>query len=450
MNGKNAKAKAKRIALLLAAAALFCAFGGCMGAGEKDAFETQSPTAIPLQEPERSESVTEAPTEAPTEVPTETPTEEPTPEPSAEPTEAPTEEPTPSPTKTSKPTATPKPDDGGKTITLAFVGDLMCLSAQQYGAMNQAGSGQRYDFSPSFKYVKDILSRADCAIGNLETTLSDSWPYATQEKEIDGKPNCNGPKEYLDALKYAGFDALATCNNHCCDAGKRGITDTLDAIESRGFKHTGTFRSSDEKRYVMLSIKGVKVALLSYSEFYNGKQGCVGDDTFMLNTYSKAKAERDIANARKAGAQLVVVYEHWGKEHSHEPTDTVRQHARELAEAGADIICGSHSHAVQPVVWLRASDGRKVLCMYSLGNFVSSMSQQAANDTFIEEVKIKVSSDGSVKISSEKSHPCRVFSSLNGKNFVVVPTSNTSLSSIQSQLAAAKERIMSIIQKERG
>ena len=441
------KTRLGSFAVLILLAALLCALIGCAGAGEKEALSSSLPTAIPLQEPERTEVVTDAPTEAPTAAPTEAPTAEPTQEPSPEPTPAPTEEPTPAPTKTPKPTATPKPDD--KTITMMFVGDLMCLSAQQYGAMNQAGSGQRYDFSPSFKYVKDILSRADCAIGNLETTLSDSWPYATQQKEIDGKPNCNGPKEYLDALKYAGFDALATCNNHCCDAGKRGITDTISAIESRGFKHTGTFGSSNEKRYVMLSIKGVKVALLSYSEFYNGKQGCVGDDTFMLNTYSKAKAERDIANARRAGAQLVVVYEHWGREHSHEPTDTVRQHARELAEAGADIICGSHSHAVQPVVWLRASDGRRVLCMYSLGNFVSSMSQQAANDTFIEEVKIKVSSDGSVKISSEKSHPCRVFSGLNGKYFVVVPTSNTSLGSIQSQLAAARERIMSIITKER-
>ena len=332
---------------------------------------------------------------------------------------------------------------------MMFAGDLMCLSAQQYCAMSQASGGERYDFKPSFKYVKSILSRADCAIGNLETTLCDSWPYAAQQKEIGGKPNCNGPKVYLEALKYAGFDALALCNNHCCDAGRQGIVDTIGAVEEYGFKHTGTFLSSGQKRYVMLNIKGVKVALLSYSEFYNGKQGCVGEDTFMLNTYSESTAKRDITRAREAGAELVVVYEHWGREHTHEPTETVRSHARELANAGADIICGSHSHAVQPVVWLRASDGRRVLCMYSLGNFVSSMSQQAAKDTFIEEVRIRRSADGSVKLVNEKSHPCRVFGVLNGKYFVVVPTDNTSISSIQGELAAAKERIMRIIEKER-
>lgn len=435
---------------LLLCSLLIALLPGCMTAGERESF---APSAAPSETPAPTPAPTEPPTETPTEPPAQTPAPVLRPTPPSEPdyTEEPTPEPetaAPKPTRTPAPTSTPKPgggsdpeDEGDYDFTMMFVGDLMCLSGQQYGAMNQASGGDRFDFRPSFKYVKDLLSRADCAVGNLETTICDSWPYAYQQKEIDGKPNCNAPAKYLDAL--------AMCNNHCCDAGRQGIIDTIEAVGGRGFKHTGTFRSESEKRWVMLSIKGVKVALLSYSEFYNGKQGCVGGDRFMLNTYSESTARRDIANARSAGAQLVVVYEHWGREHSHVPTDTVRRHARELANAGADIICGSHSHAVQPVVWLKASDGRRVLCMYSLGNFVSSMSQQAANDTFIEEVRIKVTSGGRAKPVSEKSHTCRVFNSLGGKYFVVVPTSNTSIPSIRSQLEAARERILAIIHSER-
>lgn len=108
----------------------------------------------------------------------------------------------------------------------------------------------------------------------------------------------------------------------------------------------------------------------------------------MINTYSKERIAEDIAAARAAGAELIVAYNHWGAEHTHQPTPKVVTHAQEMADAGVDIIIGSHSHAVQPVVWLTAADGRQVLCAYSMGNFVSSMGRSTANDTFIAEIGI--------------------------------------------------------------
>lgn len=333
-----------------------------------------------------------------------------------------------------------------------FVGDLMCLSGQQYAAMNQAGSSSNYDFMPSFEYVRELISGADCAFANLETTLSDSWPYAAQQNMTDGMPNCNGPAEYLAAVRRAGFDALAMANNHCCDAGLQGIYDTVSAVREYGFKHTGVFTSESEERFVIINVKGIKVALLSYAEFYNGKQGCVTDAglSYMLNTYSEAAARRDIAAAKSAGAEFIVVYEHWGREHTHTPTDVQRRHALQLANAGADLICGSHSHTVQPSVWIDAEDGRQVLCLYSMGNFVSSMSQTAANDTFVLEVHIHRNGDGSVVIKNEVYHPCRVIRAISGKAFIVVPTSCTSVSSsIRAQLEAAEARIVSVLFSER-
>ncbi|MBR3383234.1 MAG: CapA family protein [Clostridia bacterium] len=443
-------------AAVLLTAALCLLLAGCFPReGGVDPLPTgRDPSAIRIEEPtpETTPIPTQAPTSVPTPVPTPAPTPAPTPEPTAAPTPAPTK--TPKPTKTPNPTGTPKPTsapqtgEGGADVTLMFVGDLMCLSGQQFAAKSQAG-GNGYDFKPSFTYVKKLLSRADCAFGNLETTLSDSWPYASEEKEINGKPNCNGPKQYLEAVKYAGFDALSLANNHCCDAGKQGVIDTVDAVREYGLYGTGLFKSASSKRYLMIEVKGVRTALLSYSEFFNGFEGCVGNHTWMLNRYSEAAAKRDIAAARADGAEIVIVYAHWGIEHTHEPTETVRRHAKQLADAGADIICGAHSHAVQPVVWINASDGRRVLCMYSLGNFVSSMAQQAANDTFIEEVGLKRTSGG-VKVVSARCRPCRVFASLGGKCFVVVPTSETSIPSIRSELASAEERILRIVNKERG
>ena len=275
-----------------------------------------------------------------------------TPAPTAKPTTSPTAEPTPEPTAEPTPEPTPAPVHA----TLMFVGDLMCLSSQQRGAKQQAG-GSGYDFSPSFAYVREVFNNADCVIGNLETSLSHSWPYATEQRNIGGMPNCNGPKQYLGALKFAGFDALVLANNHCCDAGVQGIIETTQAVEEYGFPYTGLFREKDAQRFVILDVKGIKVGLLSYAEFYNSKDKAVREAgcEYMINTYSKERIAEDIAAARAAGAELIVAYNHWGAEHTHQPTPKVVTHAQEMADAGVDIIIGSHSHAVQPVVWLTAA-----------------------------------------------------------------------------------------------
>ena len=355
-------------------------------------------------------------------------------------------DPTPSPEPTPEPTPTPEPIEA----TMMFVGDLMCLSSQQRYAKAESGGDVEYDFRYSFEYVRPIISRADCAIGNLETTLSSNWPYATELRNTsDGMPNCNGPAQYLLGVKYAGFDALVMANNHCCDAGAQGIIDTIGAVENYGFQHTGVFKSESENRYVILDVKGIKVALLSYTEFYNGKQGCVSDRKYMINTYSEEVCRRDVAAAKADGAELIIAYNHWGAEHTHKPTDKVRRHAQEMADAGVDIVCGSHSHSMQPVVWLTAKDGRKVLCMYSMGNFVSSMSPDTAKDTVIVELKIRRESDGSIGIIDEQYHTCRVFVEINGKHWIVVPTDVQTIPSIRSQLEAAEKRIMNILMSER-
>lgn len=400
--------------------------------------DTPAPTDTPAPE------VTAEPTEEPTPEVTETPepTEEPTPVP-ATPTPVPLT-PTPVPA-TSEPTSVP----GSATASMVFVGDLMCLSMQQRGAMSQGAGLYEYDFRPTFEYVRYILNRADCAVGNLETVLSPSSPYSTQLYQFEnGMPNLNGPQLYLMGVKYAGFDALVMANNHCLDGGITGIEETLTAVENYGFAHTGLFRSESEKRYTMLTVKGIKVALLSYSEFFNYRESLVADRPYMINKYSEAAVKNDVAAAKAAGAELVVAYNHWGAEDTHVPTQTVRQHAQQMANAGVDVILGSHSHAVQPSVWLTAADGRRVLCVYSMGNFVSSMDGQMANDTFITEIRIK-REGAKVRVVEEYYHPVKVFTTLEGKWFVAVPTKEVWMPSIQYELDQAHERIMNIIMSER-
>ena len=72
-----------------------------------------------------------------------------------------------------------------------------------------------YDYSPCFSLVKEQISGADIAIGNLEVPIGGK-PYS-------GYPAFCAPDEYLYAIKEAGFNVLLTANNHCLDRGKKGL-----------------------------------------------------------------------------------------------------------------------------------------------------------------------------------------------------------------------------------
>ena len=71
----------------------------------------------------------------------------------------------------------------------------------------------KYDYSSCFSLIKEQISQADLAIGNLEVTLGGK-PYR-------GYPMFSAPDEYLQAIKDAGFDILLTATTTVWTVGKR-------------------------------------------------------------------------------------------------------------------------------------------------------------------------------------------------------------------------------------
>ena len=72
----------------------------------------------------------------------------------------------------------------------------------------------------------------------------------------------------------------------------------------------------------------------------------------------------NIAKAKSEGAQLTLVYMHWGIERDYTPQESDMRVARQAIDAGADLVVGSHPHVVQG--W-EVYQGRYIV--YSLGNF---------------------------------------------------------------------------------
>ena len=141
-------------------------------------------------------------------------------------------------------------------ITLLSAGDIMYHMTQLNSAYN-SDTGT-YDFSQNFKYVKNMISAADYAVVNFETTLSN-------QDEYSAFPNFNSPLSVLDSIKDAGFDMLLFANNHCYDFKKQGFLATLGRFQEYGFEYIGAKTDASEKSYMVKDIKGIKLGLLNYT-----------------------------------------------------------------------------------------------------------------------------------------------------------------------------------------
>lgn len=284
--------------------------------------------------------------------------------------------------------------------------------------------GGRTDFHDVFTFVRPYFAASDLTVGNLETMLCAAAPYTGEQYKVDGKYHCNAPQSFLDAVRQAGFDFLMLANNHNLDCGAAGIRETLGRIDDAGLMRTGLFAGPAERRFALVEVNGIRLALLSWSTWYNRNETRLTDEgrRALLNEYAPDRAASDIAAARAAGAEFVLTYIHWGvdAEYKTEPSTSMRRMAQELADAGADYIVGSHTHSVQPHDLITARDGRIVPVAWSMGNFVTSELMSVSRSTGILQIEL-TRQNGKVRVTGETFIPCYIPDSACGLSYPVLP-----------------------------
>ncbi|MCC5909618.1 MAG: CapA family protein [Clostridiaceae bacterium] len=289
-------------------------------------------------------------------------------------------------------------------IVIAAVGDIM-VHGPQLRAQYDSESNQ-YDFTNNFQFVKDYLKEADLTIGNLETT------FAGEEKGYSSFPMFNTPDALADALKEAGFQIISTANNHTIDTGSKGMFRTVDVLESRGLKVTGTRRDENTDNFIIETINDIKVGLTSYTyetprfgeyKTLNGiKMPKEIEDHINSFSYEYLdedllKIEETIKEMKGQGAEVIVFYVHWGEEYQRQPNRYQRYIAHQLSNYGVDIVFGSHPHVIQPIEFIESEDGeQKTLVVYSLGNFLSNQRYEILKNRYTEDgiiVNVKIEKD---------------------------------------------------------
>ncbi|MCD8502722.1 MAG: CapA family protein [Bacillaceae bacterium] len=238
-------------------------------------------------------------------------------------------------------------------ITIAFAGDVM-MEASIDRAM------QKHGFDYPFSQVREDIEKADYAIVNLETAVTN------QTKSYDKQFNFKTGPESLVALKEAGFDMVSLANNHTMDYREEGLVDTINYLNEVGLAHVGAGRNKDEAfASHTIELKGKKISFLGFSRVLPSLNWYATDTKpGIASGYQLDQMIRTIEKEKKE-VDYLFVYIHWGIERNQYPEHYQFEYARAMIDAGADGIIGAHPHVFQGLDYY---NGKPIA--YSLGNFL--------------------------------------------------------------------------------
>ncbi|TCO79167.1 CapA family protein [Marinisporobacter balticus] len=278
-------------------------------------------------------------------------------------------------------------------INISAVGDIMVHGPQlraQYDKKSNA-----YNFKNNFEFIKPYISQSDIALCNLETT------FAGENKGYSSFPKFNSPDALGEAIKDAGFDIIATANNHTIDKNAQGVYRTIDVLKKLSLDVVGTKENEIIPSYIIKEIKGVKVGITAYTyetpKFGKHKtlnsliipkevENCI--NTFNYNEIDQElkKIEEITQNMKKDGVEIIIFYLHWGNEYQREPNDYQKKMAQALTDFGVDIIFGSHPHVIQPIAFMESREHqKKSIVVYSMGNFLSNQRYEILKNRYTED-----------------------------------------------------------------
>ncbi len=253
------------------------------------------------------------------------------------------------------------------SITIAVTGDVMahipllrCAGKHDKGEKNNEG------FDYLFKKVSPWIESADIASCNAE------FPAADRMRQRRRMFIFNAPKAMVNALAEAGFETANLANNHSYDQGTFALPETRKAFKEAGIAPVGIGLNAKEAgSAVIIERNGFKVAMLGASRLI--PKAALDDpaDWPHANYFRREKMLASIRDSARR-ADIVVVNVHWGTEYDPTPRREELDLAKEMMEAGADIVAGHHPHVLQPVLDYVTEDGRRAIAAMSLGNFISN------------------------------------------------------------------------------
>ncbi|MGO1768337.1 MAG: CapA family protein [Microbacterium sp.] len=277
---------------------------------------------------------------------------------------------------------------------------LVCAGSILYdSALERAAEvGDRYEFRSHFRHVREALGAGDLAVGSLGTIVADMYPpMSVMARELARGHYANARPEYLDALRFAGFDCLALANPYNLDAGVRGVAATERAVLESGIVPSGIGR----KKTPIIDVNGIRIAVfsLTLNEYsmrtYLTEEGAGA----ILNVFDEQRARVDIATARETGAEFVLVYLDCRSSGDQLRFADRLAAGRTAAEAGADYVICVQPHVLSKHRTHTTADGRAVPIATGLGTFMAGPTNRVDASGALLKIAVRRRPDGGVEIA---------------------------------------------------
>lgn len=250
------------------------------------------------------------------------------------------------------------PENTNVTFICA-VGDMMLGRGVQDSMFNTKKA------ETVFTDTLPILQNNSFTIGNLECVVT------TRDLKTKKTYNFKVSKDSLTYLKEAGFDYLMMTNNHSYDYGEEGFKDTLKAVKEAGFATSGVgYNETEALDFYRTNINEQNYSILSVAAYpiensgFNGEKQATATDK-RAGVLWKSDKVIDLVKKEKETGAVIIINVHAGSEYVTKPNEVQKTFYKELCDAGADVIFGSHPHVLQPIEMYNGS-----LIVWSLGNFV--------------------------------------------------------------------------------
>lgn len=246
-------------------------------------------------------------------------------------------------------------------VSFMGVGDNLIHDTVYKDALQEDGT---YDFTDMYANFSEDLKNTDIKFINQETVLGGV------DLGLSGYPTFNSPTEIAKNLESVGFNLVNLASNHCLDRMEQGIANELAAFDETNIVHDGVYNTQEEFDTIPTFTKnGITFSFLAYTYGTNGIQPTY---TYNVSYFDDAQIQSDVQRAKEI-SDVVIVSAHWGDENTFEPNDFQKHYAQLFADCGVDVVIGTLPHTIQPVEWIEGSKGNKMLCVYSLGNFIGGM-----------------------------------------------------------------------------
>ncbi len=246
-------------------------------------------------------------------------------------------------------------------VTITFAGDIL-FDPNYAGTATLIQNGGDIDKAIAPDLIAEMQA-ADIMMLNNEFTYSNRGePLEEKQFTFRAKP------EYVSYLHDLGVDIVSLANNHTYDYGEVAFLDTLQTLKDAEMPFVGAGVNLEEAAApVYFIVNDMKIAFVSATQIERldnpDTKGATETTPGVFRCWNVEKLLQTVEKA-KAESDFVIVYIHWGTENTEEIDWAQDKQAREIVEAGANLIIGDHPHVLQKIEIING-----VPVIYSLGNF---------------------------------------------------------------------------------